>query len=231
MIRLFTSTLIVALCFAGTLSAQTAATSDFYPLKDGASWTYIILNSEVEMKVSGTEMVGDQECYKVLTIVNGNEVGSELVAVKEDGVYRYQVSGVRPEKPILFLKFGEVGEKWEVDTRVAGQEVKGTFVLDEVKDLKIGDKTYPVALVVEGKKFTIAGQTSDVTYWFVKNVGIVKQQFSLDSQDTVMTLKPAAEEPAEEPAEKPMEDSDKDDDNGDNGDNGDNDASDDNSEN
>src|SRR4051794_25458619 len=73
------------------------ATTDYYPLPEGTTWTYKPNEKKFTVRVAGFDKVGDQRCARLETrdLPSGNEktgklLASEHVAVTSEGVFRYQ---------------------------------------------------------------------------------------------------------------------------------------------
>jgi len=109
------------------------------------------------------------------------------VAVTKEGVQRFNVNGLNPATPILFLPADpETTKEWNIDTEVSGQKIKGTFKAEKQK-VTVPAGSYD-AIYVSGKDMTIGATTTTVEYWFAKDVGIVKLRFTLGSQDATLEL-------------------------------------------
>jgi hypothetical protein len=164
------------------------ATHPYYPLKAGSEWTYKVQGGPIKVKVAGTEKVaGGATGYKLETSAGNKVSATETVAVTAEGVQRFNVNGLNPEKPILFLPMDpEKTKEWTVDTKVSGQDIKGTFKVDKEK-VTVPAGTYD-AIRVKGDGMKIGATTTTVEYWFAKDVGIVKLKFTLGSQDATLEL-------------------------------------------
>lgn len=181
--------LTVVALFLSTLSVSAEeVTTPLYPLKVGAKWTYKVAGGTVEVKVEKKEKFADEDCYKLDTSSQGKVSASEHVVVKTDGVFRVGVNGLKADAPIKFLAIPATkGFKWDVKTKVQGQEVEGSFTIKE-EDVTVPAGTYKGATLVEASNFKIAGMDSTIKCWFAKDVGIVKLQFKLGGQDADLEL-------------------------------------------
>jgi hypothetical protein len=177
-----------------SLPAQEAAaptTHPYYPIKVGSEWTYKVQGGPIKMKITGTEKVGTATGYKI-EVTAGNKVSAtEVVGVTDKGVVRYSVNGVAAEPPILFLPTDaeNVKDGWPIDSKTGGQggqPLKGTFKISKEK-VTAGTATYDT-IHVKGSGMTVGSTTSDIDYWFAKDVGIVKLRFTLGSQEAVLEL-------------------------------------------
>jgi len=176
-----------------SLPAQEAAaptTHPYYPIKVGSEWTYKVQGGPIKMKITGTEKVGQATGYKI-EVTAGNKVSAtEVVGVTEKGVFRYSVNGVAAEPPIMFLPTDpDATKSWEINSKTAGQggqPLKGEFKISKEK-VTAGTATYDT-IHVKGSGMTVGSTTSDIEYWFAKDVGIVKLRFTLGSQEAVLEL-------------------------------------------
>jgi hypothetical protein len=182
---------VLAVMIVGiSLSAQDTAapaTNPYYPIKTGSEWTYKVQGGPIKMKITGTEKVGQATGYKI-EVTAGNKVSAtEVVGVTKDGVVRYKVNDVAADTPILFLPADpEATKEWQVNTKAGGQELKGTFRASKEK-VTVPAGTYDT-IHVKGTGMQVGNTTSDIEYWFAKDVGIVKLRFTLGSQDATLEL-------------------------------------------
>jgi hypothetical protein len=162
------------------------ATTDLFPLKPGAKWTYKVgENQTIEVKV---ENVTSGEAL-LTTLVNGKPVAKESVKVQADGVYRTKINDSPITPPVKFLALPpKKGADWQVDSKVQDQPIKGKFTLTEEKEkVKVRDKEYEAA-VVNGPEFDIAGTKTAVKYWFAKDKGVVKLSYTIAGNEAVLEL-------------------------------------------
>jgi len=187
--RLAGLSILAILTASIAVSAQDASKPHpYYPLKTGAEWKYKVQGGPITVKVTGPEKVGMVSGFKLETSANNKVSATETVAVTEEGVKRFNVNGLNPEAPILFLPMDPTATKeWSVDTKVAGQTIKGTFKVNTEK-VTVPLATYDNAIHVKGTDMEIGATKTTVEYWFVKDVGIVKLRFTLGSQDATLEL-------------------------------------------
>jgi hypothetical protein len=172
--------------------------SPYYPLKKGTTWTF-----KAPTKMGGAQTItvqvtgGDKDGAKVETIIKDKDgkdksVASETVVVQDDGLYRTTVNGVKSDAPVRFLKLPpKKGESWEVETKIQGQAVKGTFSADE-EEVTVPAGKYK-AIKVEAKDFSVAGLKTTIACWYAEKVGIVKQSFRVGDTEVVLELEKFAE--------------------------------------
>jgi hypothetical protein len=174
-----------------SLSAQEPAattTHPYYPIKVGSEWTYKVQGGPIKMKITGTEKVGQATGYKIEVTAGTKVSATEVIGVTKDGVVRYNVNGVAADTPILFLPTDpDAMKEWKIDTKGGGQKLEGTFRATKEKNVTVPAGTYET-IHVKGVGMTVGTTTSDIDYWFAKDIGIVKLRFTLGSQDATLEL-------------------------------------------
>ena len=183
--------LALAFCLspAGVLPGQEkdkVRESPYFPLKVGNRWVYRLGARTATVRVTKREPVGKVPCAR-LEMTVGEEVHTEHLAVRPDGVYRYRADGQDIEPPLCFLKLPpKAGESWKVASKTAGQAITGSFTLAEA------DVTVPAgkfrAVVVTSTDAQIAGLGVPVTDWFARGVGPVRRRTVLRGAETVLEL-------------------------------------------
>jgi hypothetical protein len=113
-------------------SFEDSIRTSYYPLTVGNAWTYKSAGASITVAVVGTEKVGDVQTYKLETRAGGKVSATENIAVQKDGVYRYLVTGQKPDRPIKFLALPPArSTSWKVESRIANQKTAGEFVIKE----------------------------------------------------------------------------------------------------
>jgi hypothetical protein len=185
--RMFSLSVVALFVSAVGVSAQEKSTP-LYPLKVGNTWTYNVSGGKIQVKVEKKENFGGEDCYVLETSAQGKVSATEHVVVKEDGVYRVGVNKLKADTPIKFLALPATkGFKWNVKSKVQGQDVEGDFVIKE-ENVKVTAGDYQAATLVEGASFKIAGMDTSIKCWYAKDVGIVKLEFKLGGQDATLEL-------------------------------------------
>jgi hypothetical protein len=178
----------VVLLAASVAMAQ--APTDYYPLKKDTKWVYKVGETTITVKVANSDANG----ATLETLVNDKAVASEIIQAKSDGIFRTQINKAKIEPPVMILKLdgGKVaakGTKWDVNSKIADQPVKGSFTItDDKEKVKVPAGEFE-AVVVNGPDFEIAGTKTGVKYWFVKGKGVVKLTYSIAGNDAVLELK------------------------------------------
>jgi hypothetical protein len=160
----------------GVLAQDPTKETPYYPLKKGTTWTYrSAFRKDPDKSVSVTVRVtdSDKEGARVEATANDRSVAVETVVVTADGIYRTAINGVKPDAPVRILKLpAKKGEKWDVDTRLQGQAVKGTFTTDE-EEVTVPAGKYK-AIKTEAKDFAVGSLKITTACWFAEKVGVVK---------------------------------------------------------
>jgi hypothetical protein len=169
----------------------------YYPLNVGTTWHYRSGDSKFTIRVARHEKVGETLCALLETTRDGKVVGSEHLAVTNDGVYRLDLSfpllqsdprgktktvktlvsqSLKPPIRILILP-PKKGDSWKVDSKGDGKTFRGTFQVEE-QEITVPAGTY--------KTFRIASQDLEVnslkpiiTMFFAEGVGMVKQTIEM----------------------------------------------------
>lgn len=181
----------VLVLFGGALLAQppkdaAPQAEGYFPLKVNAKWTYKVGDNFVEVRVVKTDKVGGEEQFQVDTIVGKDPKTTEWYVIKGDGVYRTKVKDDKLDPAVKVLALPvKKDASWDVNTKVGTQTIKGTMrVLNDKEKIKVGETDYETVLV-EGKDLDIAGAKTTVRVWFAKGKGIVKEEFVLQTNETV----------------------------------------------
>jgi hypothetical protein len=184
----------------GLISAadEKPLTTPYYPLTVGNTWTYRVGENHFTFKVTKMEEVGDKKkmkCARLEMIVNDKPTSHEHLAVTADGVVRCTFEGKPVDPPVLFLKLPyKKGASWNVESRVDGQLLKGTFTANEEETtvpaaINAQNPTGRVkAITVTGKDMNVNGVKMSLTYYFIEKFGMVKQVIEYAGQKSVIEL-------------------------------------------
>jgi hypothetical protein len=175
--------------------------SPYFPLKKGTTWTYkrILLRKAEGTPITVQVTDSDKDGTRLGTFGKDREnkdkdklLASETVVVTDDGVYRTAINGIKPDAPVCFLKLpAKKGDKWDVDTKIEGQVVKGTFTTDE-EEVTVPAGKYKT-IKVEAKDFNIGGTQATIVCWYAEKVGIVKRSYRVGKREFVHELEKFAE--------------------------------------
>lgn len=165
--------------------------TEYFPLKKGASWIYRSGDKKVTVRVAGFEKVGSDDCARLEYLDSDKKVtATEVFTVRADGVYRVKFDGSLVDPPLCLLKLpAKKGERWKFDSRVSGQEVKGGFVEGAEKDVKVPAGKYDtVTVTTTADTQKIDDQTVTLTYYFAAKVGLVKRVVDIGGARTTLAL-------------------------------------------
>lgn len=150
---------------------------DYYPLAVGNEWKYRVEvggnSAQAVSKIAKIETIDGVAMARLEATVNGNIVATEHLRATDKGVYRHRNNGQEITPPIMLLKYpAKAGDKWEGDITV-GKE-KGKYSCESKEEnieVTAGKyKAVKVTIRLESK-----GQNVTTAYWFVKDVGFVRQ--------------------------------------------------------
>jgi len=180
--------LLVMPVLLGSLAHLTGAENPakeatYYPLTVGTKWVYKTSTAgntnRVVIRVVKEEKVGDVLCFRLEAASgDGEKPVTEHVAKRAD-------------PPLRVLKLPpRVGDCWEIDSKIAGVQVKGTFTIGEA-EVSVPRGKYK-AITAQTKDMTLAGEKMEQTLWFARDVGMVKQVIKkvvkAEEQETVLEL-------------------------------------------
>jgi hypothetical protein len=180
------------------------ATTDYYPLKEGMTWTYKADGKTITVTVAGSEKKGKQpvSCYRLETREKKGDkselIATEYVAVKEDGVYRYAFEGTDADPPLRFLKLpvDSANKKWTFESKVGGSDVKGSFTqAKETKPVNVpaNKKPYEDVYSVTSEGLSIDNQKVSIIYYFAAKVGMIKQEVEVGGTKVTIELEKVEE--------------------------------------
>lgn len=160
----------------------------YYPLKIGTAWNYKAGDIKVTAKVVKCEEIDNQLCARIESSAGGKVLAVEHVAVKEDGVYRYAYGNKKVEPPLLFLKLPPVkGQAWNVKSNTGTEKVSGTFTSGMIDEVAVPAGTFKDVYTCTGD-CDANGVKVTFTYFFAKDVGMIKQTIKLAAQEITLEL-------------------------------------------
>ncbi len=186
------ASLLTVLCVVALGRAQDLklpADWEYYPLRAGATWEYQATGGKkFSIKVSGLEKKGTDVCARLLGIDSSNKETSEDVTIKADGVYRCAYNDNVLDPTLRFVKLPlKLGEEWDIEARLFNSPLKGKGkIADKEEMVKVPAGDYncircDTTLETNNFKFL-------VTYYFAKDVGIVKQVLDTNGQQVTLEL-------------------------------------------
>jgi hypothetical protein len=172
----------------------------FYPLAKGNKWVYstdYTDDTELVHEVTGTEKVGDVECFivehkTVSTTLGTRMMRKEWLAADGDGTLIHRVQRGRSQMEVAkpFYKVKNVmkkDEEWKGEARAEENPPQYTIRVEEEADVEVPAgkyKAWKVHLKIEsGTRHAAEG-----TEWYVKNVGVVKSEITIRAGGEDFTL-------------------------------------------
>jgi hypothetical protein len=165
------------------------ASSLYYPLKVGNTWTYKIVGQDqpFTVKVANHEQVGEVWCARLESSVGGKVVATEDVAVQKDGIYRYTMAGRKADPPIRFLKLPfKKGDSWKVNSMIGDEKLSVEYTAGE-EEVEVAAGKYK-AISTATNEFEAGNQKIQATIWYAKNVGMIKTQMKIGGRTSVLEL-------------------------------------------
>jgi hypothetical protein len=185
----------------GDKKESAAEKGDYYPLQVGNQWTYRVevAGNSAKAVSSITKMEafeGKEPLARLEAKVNDNVVATEHLLATDKGVFRYRNNNQEINPPICLIKYpAKSGDKWEGDITV-GKE-KGKYLCEtreEAVEVAAGKyKAMKVTVTLEAKN-----QKVTTSYWFVKDIGFVKQV--VEAGDLAINMDLEKFEPAKDQA-------------------------------
>jgi hypothetical protein len=180
--------------------AAAAAGDTYYPLGKNYKWVYSTdysEDTELVHEVTGTEKVGDTECFIVEHKTVSPALGSrmmrkEWLASNTDGVLIHKLQRGRSEmevaKPFFKVKhLMRKDEEWKGEAKASENPPQYTIRVEEEVDVEVPAGKYK-AWKVNVKIESGLRHSAEGTEWYVKNVGLVKAQLTIRAGGDEFTL-------------------------------------------
>ena len=164
---------------------------NYFPLQAGNEWQYEgNLNGKegkITMRIAKIETIDRRKLARLEGVVEGEIVTTEHLQQTEKGIQRHRFNGAEITPPLMVLKYpAKDGDKWSGEVSSGDQKIKySSEATEEQIEVPAGKfKTIRVILKAEEK-----GQVINTTYWFAKDVGIVKQTMNVGDFNALLELK------------------------------------------
>lgn len=163
---------------------------NYYPLEVGNKWTFNVAvggnTATAVSSITKIEMINGKPMARLEASVNGKVVANEHLHQTAEGIFRHRNNGQEIDPPICLLKYPvKAGAKWQGEIKVGTDD--GKYFCEskeEAVEVPAGKfKAVRVSIRLESK-----GQTVNTAYWFVKDVGFVKQTVDAAGLNIVMDL-------------------------------------------
>jgi len=174
----------------GQKDKKTNGPPDYYPLQVGNQWSYKVTNNNKVFnqvnRISKTETINNQ---MLVRLDSPNVVATEHLFQNDKGIYRARVSNFDISPPFLLLPYPAiVGAKWTgeftADKGKGAHKYAGVIQREESVEVPAGKFT-ALRTQIEVSE---GGRTVRTTYWFVKDVGFVKQTTDTEGVSLVLEL-------------------------------------------
>jgi hypothetical protein len=201
--------LAVLVCMAAMVgptappAAARAATNPgdtYYPLGKGYKWTYSTDYSddtELIHEVTGSEKVGETECFIVEHKTVGPTLGTRLIrkewlAADAEGVLIHKIQRGRSElevvKPFFKVKNAmRKDDEWKGEAKATENPPLHSFRVEEESDVEVPAGKYK-AWKVHIKIESGSRHSAEGTEWYVKNIGLVKSEITIRAAGEDFTL-------------------------------------------
>jgi len=181
--------MVLALGTAGRTADDKPPQSPYYPLAVGNTWYYKIGEVKFSMKVTKYEEINKQMCARVEMSVSDKVQAVEHVFVKDDGVYRAAFENKQADPPVKFLKLPpKAGETWDVNSKIGAEQLKGTFKSGDMAELTVSGTKYTNVYTSASDNLDANGTKIAFTYYFAKDVGMIKQTVKIAGQEVNIEL-------------------------------------------
>lgn len=189
MCRLFASTGAIIILLLTTARAGDPS-ANYYPIELGNEWTYRLTannkNSTVVTRIAKFDDVNGTLSGKV---ESPNVNASEHVSQTAKGIVRTRFNGADVNPPLRLLPYpAKVGDKWDgqfaMDKSSGAHKYTGEVVKEENVKVPMGTfKALRVLIKLQQNDNVVA-----TTYWFVNDVGFVKQSVDAPGVSIVLEL-------------------------------------------
>jgi hypothetical protein len=185
---------LLATAFADGQDKAGKPVPSYYPLQVGNQWTFkVTVGDETRTAVSRIakiETIDKLPLARLEASVNGNVVATEHLLQTEKGIFRYRNNDKEISPPIILLDYASrkpdgTWAGWGGDIKVGNDKGKYSCeAKEESVEVPLGKyRAVRVAIRLESK-----GQSVTTTYWFAKDVGIVRQTVDAAGLSILMEL-------------------------------------------
>jgi hypothetical protein len=180
-----------------TKAKAKAGTGDFYPLKVGTKWNYELDAGQpqkgmITSVIAAEETADGKPIARLEVYINGQKAPTtEHLMSNKDGVFRVKINNQQLDPPLCILKYPlKAGQKWDTKTTAIGQQLDVSCRQGAEEEVQVPAGKYKaVPCVIETSTQTQQGAMKIVnTYWFVDDVGVVKQKMNFGDKVILMEL-------------------------------------------
>jgi hypothetical protein len=162
--------------------------SDYYPLEVGLVWSYRGGEHNRTVRVARHEVLDGTPCARVETRQDDEVVATEHVFTRADGVYGLSRDGKKLSRPLLLLKLPPAaGSTWQETFLIDGRRRQATYRIGKAETVEVPLGRYE-AVPLQGEILEGGARVTAFTYWFARDVGMVKQAFKSPGQTVTYEL-------------------------------------------
>jgi len=167
-----------------------AKTENYYPIEVGNTWTYKVNANGKDATISTTIAKHETINKTVLARLESPNVPiTEHLSQTDKGVFRHRYNGAEVTPPFSLLPYpAKVGMKWKGEFTVEKEQGKHAYEGEILKEEAVAVGAGKFKALVVQIKLEEGGQKIETNYWFVKDVGFVKQTFNVAGTTIVLEL-------------------------------------------
>ncbi|HMF20456.1 MAG TPA: hypothetical protein VKE98_24815 [Gemmataceae bacterium] len=176
---------------ANSQDKKDSKTPNYYPLTVGNEWTFQVTaggnTAQAVSRIVKMETINEVPLAYLEASVKGKVVATEHLRQTKEGVFRYRNNRQEITPPFCLVKYPvKSGSKWSGDIAIGND--KGKYyseAIEETVEVKAGKfKAMRVSVKVESPKQGVV----TTTYWFVPDIGFVRQTVDTGRLNVVMEL-------------------------------------------
>ncbi len=175
---------------AGEKKPDDKKPANFYPIKTGNVWhfTRSVNGNDDKMvnRIAKVDTVDGVAIGRLEASLNGAVVATEALVQNDKGIFRHRFNDKKVDPPLPLLRYpAKSGDKWEGEFKVDDNVAKYEAVATE-EEVKVPAGKFKAMKVVIN--VTEGAGTVSVSYWFVNDVGFVRQTVEAGNLSIVMEL-------------------------------------------
>ncbi len=163
---------------------------NYYPLEVGNEWQFNITVGEkttkMDSRIAKIENIDGVALARLECGVNNQVSATEHLRQTEKGVFRHRYNGAECDPPVCLLQYPvKASARWEGKLTVGKEKAKYSC---ETKDETVEVGAGKFKCVRVDLRLDSMGQIVNTSYWFVKDVGMVKQTIDVDNLSILLEL-------------------------------------------
>jgi hypothetical protein len=163
---------------------------NYYPLEVGNEWRFNLTVGEkttnMVSRIAKIENIDGVALARLEGEVNNQVGATEHLRQTEKGIFRHRYNGAECDPPVCLLKYPvKVGAKWEDKLTVGKEKAKYSCETKE-ETVEVGAGKHKCVRV--DLRLDSMGQIVNTSYWFVKDVGMVKQTVDVGDLSILLEL-------------------------------------------